>query len=205
MRPSGIVARNFARFSGVSGMPMNCSSRPVSPITGQMALTRMRSGPNSTASDFDNRFTAPLLALYQVRPGRGRMPAVDPMFRITPPFLLAHQRHHREHHVIDRLDVHREHLVERGFVDIEQRHVGMCRARVVDDDIGRAELFDARTNQRIDIALHRDIAACKQSRGTELARQRFTFAAVRDLQSRRAHLRPRRRARCLHRNPPRRR
>jgi len=34
-RPSGMVAMNFARFSGVSGTPMNFSSSAVSPITGQ--------------------------------------------------------------------------------------------------------------------------------------------------------------------------
>ena len=85
-RPSGIVARNFLRFSGVSGMPMNCSSNPVTPITGQIALTRMLSGPSSTASDLLIRFTAPFELLYQVSPGRGRMPAVLPTFRITPLF-----------------------------------------------------------------------------------------------------------------------
>ncbi|KAG1415596.1 hypothetical protein G6F57_023803 [Rhizopus arrhizus] len=61
---------------------------PVMPITGQMALTRMPSGPNSTAMDFDSTLTAPLDALYQLRPGRGRMPAVEPTFRITPRFCL---------------------------------------------------------------------------------------------------------------------
>mgnify|MGYP002714402268 CR=1 FL=1 len=44
MRPIGMVATNLARFSGVSGTPMNASSRPVSPITGQSALTRRPKG-----------------------------------------------------------------------------------------------------------------------------------------------------------------
>ena len=45
----------------------------------------MRHGASSTASDFDTRFTAPFDALYQVSPGLGRMPAVDPTLSITPP------------------------------------------------------------------------------------------------------------------------
>ncbi len=55
-------------------------------MTGQIALTRMLSGPSSTASDLLIRFTAPFELLYQVRPGRGRMPATEPTLRITPPF-----------------------------------------------------------------------------------------------------------------------
>ena len=61
---------------------------PVAPITGQMALTRMLSGPSSAAIDLDSRFTAPLLALYQARPGRGLMPAVEPMLMIEPDLRL---------------------------------------------------------------------------------------------------------------------
>jgi len=34
--------------------------------------------------DFESRFTAPFEALYQVNPGRGLMPAVDPILMITP-------------------------------------------------------------------------------------------------------------------------
>ena len=64
---------------------MKSASMPVTPITGQSALTRMRQGASSTASDFETRFTAPFEALYHVSPGRGRMPAVDPTFSITPP------------------------------------------------------------------------------------------------------------------------
>ena len=80
-----MVATKRARFSGVSGTPMNASSRPVSPITGQMALTRMLSGASSTAIDWDRMFTAPLVELYQLRPGRGRMPATEPILTIEPP------------------------------------------------------------------------------------------------------------------------
>ena len=32
-----------------------------------------------------SRFTAPLVELYQVSPGRGRMPAVDPTLTMAPP------------------------------------------------------------------------------------------------------------------------
>ena len=83
-RPIGMVAMKRLRFSGVSGTPMKASNSPVSPITGQIALTRMLSPPSSTASDFDIKLTAPFELLYQVRPGRGRMPAVEPILRITP-------------------------------------------------------------------------------------------------------------------------
>ena len=83
-RPKGIVARNLARFSGVSGPPINWVSKLVSPMTGQIALTRIFSGPSSTAIDLEMMFTAPFAPLYQVRPGRGRMPAVEPTLRITP-------------------------------------------------------------------------------------------------------------------------
>ena len=99
-----MVATNFLRFSGESGMPMNCSSRPVAPITGQIAsLTRTLSAPSSTASDLLIRLTAPLLLLYQVRPGRGRMPAGGADVEDDAAFLLAQDRHHRVDHVEDRL------------------------------------------------------------------------------------------------------
>ena len=42
-----------------------------------MQLTRMFSGPSSAASDLLVVMTAPLEPLYQVRPGRGRSPAVE--------------------------------------------------------------------------------------------------------------------------------
>jgi hypothetical protein len=50
-----------------------------------MQLTRILSGASSIAMDRDNRFTAPLVELYQVSPGRGRMPAVEPMLTMAPP------------------------------------------------------------------------------------------------------------------------
>ena len=84
MRPSGMVAENFARSSGESP-PMNSAVRPVSPITGQIALTRILSGASSTAIDLLMVITAPLEALYQVRPGRGRSPAVEAMLTMLPP------------------------------------------------------------------------------------------------------------------------
>ena len=72
-RPSGIVATNFARISGVSS-PMNCASIPVSPATGLITLTRMLSDASSAAIERDVTMAAPLLPLYQVSPGRGRTP-----------------------------------------------------------------------------------------------------------------------------------
>ena len=80
----GIVATNFARSSGVSP-PMNSASRPVSPATGLITLTRMRSGASSAAIERLVTIAAPLLPLYQVSPGRGRTPAVEAMVMNAPP------------------------------------------------------------------------------------------------------------------------
>src|SRR5262245_17927189 len=82
-RPSGTVALNCARSSGESP-PMKVGSSGVSAITGATAQTRMPSAASSAAIDLDSRFTAPLEALYQVSPGRGLIPAVDPILMITP-------------------------------------------------------------------------------------------------------------------------
>ena len=49
-----------------------------------MTLTRMLSGASSAAIDREVTIAAPLLPLYQVRPGRGRTPAVDAMVMNTP-------------------------------------------------------------------------------------------------------------------------
>ena len=83
-RPSGIVATNFARSSGVSP-PMNSASNPVSPATGLITLTRILSGASSTAIERLVTIAAPLLPLYQVSPGRGRTPAVDAIVMNAPP------------------------------------------------------------------------------------------------------------------------
>src|SRR4051812_38987830 len=84
--PRGIVARNFARRASSTGPPANSADKPVSGLkTGLMQLTRMLSGPNSAASDLLIVITAPFDPLYQARPGRGRMPAVDAMLMKEPP------------------------------------------------------------------------------------------------------------------------
>jgi hypothetical protein len=83
-RPMGIEATNFLRFSGVSGMPMKASSRPVSPITGFTTFTRIFSGPSSAAIEREVTIAAPFEPLYQVSPGRGRTPAVEAMFTKQP-------------------------------------------------------------------------------------------------------------------------
>lgn len=54
-------------------------------LAGARQLTQIFMGASSTAIDFDRIFTAPLVALYQVRPGRGRTPAVEPILMIDPP------------------------------------------------------------------------------------------------------------------------
>ncbi|MNR46289.1 hypothetical protein D3C85_1652360 [compost metagenome] len=46
----------------------------------------MPSGASSTAMDLVMTLTAPLELLYQVRPGRGRMPPTEPTLMITPSF-----------------------------------------------------------------------------------------------------------------------
>ena len=79
-----MVETNCARLSGVSS-PMNSASIAVSPATGLMTLTRMLSRASSAAIERDVTIAAPLLPLYQVRPGRGRTPAVEAMVMNTPP------------------------------------------------------------------------------------------------------------------------
>ena len=61
------------------------ASSGVSPATGQSALTRIFMGASSTAIDLVIRMHAPLLPLYQHRPGRGRRPAVEAMLTMAPP------------------------------------------------------------------------------------------------------------------------
>ena len=58
----------------------------VSPITGHITLTRMLSEASSTANDFVSKFAAPFEALYQVKPGLGRIPAVEPVLMMQPDF-----------------------------------------------------------------------------------------------------------------------
>src|SRR5690606_41194703 len=82
-RPMGIVARNFARISGVSS-PMKLFKSGVSPATGQIAFTRMPAGASSTAIAFVAVIIQPLDALYQLSRGRGERPAVEATLRIAP-------------------------------------------------------------------------------------------------------------------------
>ena len=54
-----------------------------------MQFTRMLSGPSSAAKDLEVVITAPLEPLYQVRPGRGRTPAVEAiLMKLPPPWAL---------------------------------------------------------------------------------------------------------------------
>lgn len=57
----------------------------VLPTTGQTALKRILSVAYSTAIVFVAQEAAALDALYQVRPGRGRIPAVEAICTKTPP------------------------------------------------------------------------------------------------------------------------
>src|SRR5210317_304231 len=84
-RPIGIEDRNFARISGVSS-PIKLFSNGVSPATGLRAFTRMPCGASSMAMLLVAVIIHPLVALYQLRFGRGETPAVEAMFKITPDF-----------------------------------------------------------------------------------------------------------------------
>src|SRR5262249_30599523 len=86
-RPSGTVALNCARNSGESP-PMKVGNSGVSAITGASAQPGVRWGAGPAAVDWEPRFTAPWEALYQVSPGRGGTPAVEPILMITPDFFL---------------------------------------------------------------------------------------------------------------------
>src|SRR5207244_9497977 len=81
----GTRALNGARQSGDTP-PMKVGNSSVSAITGATAHTRIPSGASSAAIDLETRFTAPWEALYQVSPGRGRIPAVEQILMITPDF-----------------------------------------------------------------------------------------------------------------------
>src|SRR3954468_22536528 len=84
--PSGIVARKRFFASSVTAPPANSADRLVSGLnTGFTQFTRILSGPNSAAIDLDIRITAAFELLYTVRPGRGRMPAVEAMLTKQPP------------------------------------------------------------------------------------------------------------------------
>ena len=78
-----MVDKNLARIAGVSS-PMKDLSNGVSPATGLRAQTRMPNGASSTALARVAVITQPLLALYQLRRGRGLTPAVLAMLSTTP-------------------------------------------------------------------------------------------------------------------------
>src|SRR5690349_5953597 len=81
-----MVARKRFFASSVSAPPANSAESEVSGLnTGFTQLTRMRSGPNSAAIDFESTITAAFELLYTVSPGRGRTPAVEAMFTKQPP------------------------------------------------------------------------------------------------------------------------
>lgn len=62
---------------------------PVIPITGQIQLNRMLSGPYSTAIVFEALHTAALEALYHVRRGLGRSAAVEEIWIKHPGRLFS--------------------------------------------------------------------------------------------------------------------
>src|SRR3569833_676952 len=82
-RPSGIVARNFARISGVSS-PMKVLSSGVSPAAGLMALTRTPSVACSLVFVLVVVFFLFFLALFLLWRGRGLTAAVEATLRMEP-------------------------------------------------------------------------------------------------------------------------
>ena len=75
---------NSGTFFGRVVRAAESPRRPVSPVAGEITLTRMPSPPSSTASDRASTQAAPWEAPYQVSPGRDRRPMVDPVCKITP-------------------------------------------------------------------------------------------------------------------------
>src|SRR5262249_48963963 len=71
---------------------------------------------------------------------------------------LAEIWNERAHAPVDAFDVHRIHAVELGFGDVEYRLVAMRGARVVDDDLHAAEVFERRLQQLVPVAAARDVA-----------------------------------------------
>src|ERR1019366_1430321 len=159
-RPIGIVARNFARISGVSS-PMKVLSIGVSPATGLRATTRMPKGASSTAIERVAVMTQPLLALYQARRGRGLTPAVLAMLRITP-FFCALKRG-----AVDPLDVDRKDAVELVFGEILERLRQVAHAGVVDEDVEAAETLVHGLDHRLDVGTDGDVGTNAERRGAE--------------------------------------
>ncbi|EZF99686.1 hypothetical protein H113_00678 [Trichophyton rubrum MR1459] len=83
--PSGTLSMNFCRFSGVSGIPVNISNRPVPDSSGHTLFTLIRCLPYSAAKPLVAFDTAPFEALYHTSPGRGRCAPVEEIFIIDPP------------------------------------------------------------------------------------------------------------------------
>ena len=168
---------------------MNCVSIPVSPITGLMALTRMFFGASSTAIDFVSVITAPLVPLYQVRPGRGRMPAVEAILMMVPAPRRSISRDGGERRQVDRLHVDGVDAIELGFADIEQRLIAVRDAGVVDQDVEAAEGFGRRAHHGVDIGLLGDVAGNRDDVVAERRRNLPHALAVDVGQRRRARLR----------------
>ncbi len=153
MRPSGMVAMNFARFSGVSASPMNSVSRPVAPITGQTELTRMFSGASSAAMHCDHDVHRRLAAVVPDEAGAradagGRTDIDDRAAALLPP------QHRQRGAPSSRSILHSHvHPIEIGLGHVGERLVPVRRAGVVDDDVEAAEFFHGGVDERLDIGL----------------------------------------------------
>ena len=161
-RPKGMPATNFSRFSGVSAMPMKVSSKPVSPMTGQMALTRMPSGASSTARDLVRMFTAPLVLLYTESPGLGRSAAVEEVLTHHAATARAESRKGHLDGQVDRLHVDREEAIELRLLNILEGLVAMADTGVVDQDIEAAEFGLRRVQTGSQVVTAGDIGSHRQ-------------------------------------------
>ena len=129
---------------------MKLLSSGVSPATGLMALTRMPKGASSTAIDFVAVTSQPLLALYQVRRGRGLTAAVEATLRMAP----ARADLNSGTKAFAVLNTARmltpDDAVEVGVGHLLHRHRQVRDAGIVDEDVGRAEGGHRRLGHRVD-------------------------------------------------------
>jgi hypothetical protein len=112
---------------------------PVMPITGQMALTRMPSGPSA--------FGRVVPAEARTRPDAGGRAHVQDHAAL----LLAHDGHDGLRHVVDGFHVDVEHAVEHGLVHVQHGLVLVGDGGVVDHDVYGAELVQAGSHRVVDI------------------------------------------------------
>jgi len=143
----------------------------------------MPSGASSTARDLDIRLAAPLEALYQVKPGRGRMPAVEPTLMMQPDLRERMCGTTAIIIVIDCLDVDIKATIKGGLVHAQQRLVFMGVASVVDDDVDLAKLLQSGVDHVVNVGTLADITFDGNSCRTDFPRHFLGAGFVRGQQS----------------------